>query len=265
MRLRPPRDWAVWAHSGVVAVLLNTIPFPLFAFGETKISSVLAGVWNATAPLATLAFALVLLPDERPNRRRLAGMVVGFSGVLVVLGVWRGIESGPLVGTLACLGATTCYGAGFTYTRRFLSGRTESAGALSAAQVTWATVQLALVAPALNGAPTWPGGTAMAALFVLGAVGTGLAYQVNLTVIRTVGSTVAASVTYLTPVVSTALGAVLLAEPVGSNTAVGALLIILGVAVSSGRAARRSPAPLPARQPAGSPVPTQAPPDPGRS
>ncbi|MET0133115.1 MAG: EamA family transporter [Kibdelosporangium sp.] len=82
-------------HGAVVALLLNAIPFPLFAFGETKISSVLAGVWNATVPLATLAFALVLVPDERPSPRRLAGMATGFAGVLVVLGIWRGIEAAP--------------------------------------------------------------------------------------------------------------------------------------------------------------------------
>jgi drug/metabolite transporter (DMT)-like permease len=238
-REKMPRSPVVWGHTAVVALLLNTIPFPLFAFGETKISSVLAGVWNATVPLATLAFVLVLLPDERPSARRVGGMAVGFVGVLVVLGVWQGVETGPLIGTLSCLGATTCYGAAFAYTRRFLSGRPESATVLSTAQVTWGTVHLGLLAPLLAGSPTWPGWGPAAALVVLGALGTGLAYKLNFTVIRAAGSTVASTVTYITPLFSTLLGAVFLTEPVGWNTAAGAVLIILGVVLSRGPVRQR--------------------------
>nr|WP_232327954.1 DMT family transporter [Kibdelosporangium sp. MJ126-NF4] len=231
-RQRLPRDPAVWGHGAVVALLLNAVPFPLFAFGETKISSVLAGVWNATVPLATLVFVLFLLPDERPTVKRLAGMAIGFVGVLVVLGIWNGVDTGPLVGTLACLGATTCYGAAFAYSRRFMSGRPESSMVLAVVQVTCGTVQLGLVTPVVEGAPTWPGFGAMAALLVMGALGTGVAYQLNFTVIRAAGSTVASTVTYITPLFSTALGAVFLAEPVGPNTIAGATLIILGVLLS---------------------------------
>lgn len=231
-RERVPRDPKVWGHTMVVALLLNTVPFPLFAFGETKISSVLAGVWNATVPLTTLVFVLMLLPEERPSPRRLAGMAAGFLGVLVVLGVWNGVEAGPLIGTLACLGATTCYGAAFVYTRRFLAGRPESASVLSATQVTWATVHLGLVAPLVEGMPRWPGWDVVAVLVLLGAFGTGLAYRLNFTVIRAAGSTVASTVTYITPLFSTMLGAVFLHEPVGWNTASGAVLIILGVVLA---------------------------------
>jgi drug/metabolite transporter (DMT)-like permease len=241
-RQRIPRDRAVWGHGAVVALLLNAIPFPLFAFGETKISSVLAGVWNATVPLMTLIFVLFLLPDERPSPRRLAGMAVGFLGVLVVLGIWQGVETGPLIGTLACLGATFCYGGAFAYSRRFLTGRRESATALATVQVTCGTLQLALVTPITAGAPIWPGSGAALALVVMGALGTGVAYQLNFIVIRAAGSTVASTVTYITPLFSTALGAVFLAEPVGLNTVAGAGLIILGVLLSrSGSAPRQRP------------------------
>ncbi len=231
-RERMPRSRAVWGHTFVVALLLNSIPFPLFAFGETRISSVLAGVWNGTVPLATLAFVLMILPSERPSARRLGGMAVGFVGVLVVLGVWNGIDAGPFVGTLACLGATTCYGASFAYTRRFLTGRPESATVMATAQVTWGVVQLGVVMPFLGGPVVWPGWGAVAALITLGALGTGLAYRLNFTVIRHAGSTVASTVTYITPLFSTLLGAVFLAEPVGWTTAAGAVLIIGGVVLS---------------------------------
>ncbi|WP_158888289.1 DMT family transporter [Amycolatopsis anabasis] len=231
-----PRGRAVWGHAAVVALLANSVPFALFAFGETRISSVVAGVWNAATPLMTTVFALLLLRDERPTPGRLAGLAFGLTGVLVVLGVGQDTELGSVVGSLACLGATACYGAGFAYTRRFLSGRAHSAVALSAAQISCATGQLALVAPLAEGAPSWPGFGPMAALVVLGAVGTGVAFLLNFTVIRAAGSTVASTVTYVTPLWSTAIGAVFLAEPIGWNIVAGGVLIVAGVALSRGRA-----------------------------
>ena len=241
-RVRLPRSRRLWAHAAIVAGLHNAVPFTLFAFGETQVSSVLAGVWNATTPLTTLVFVLFLVPDEHPTRRRLLGLLIGFSGVLVVLGVWRGIEGGLLVGSLACLGATTFYGAGFAYTKRFFSGGSESASALIAMQLGCATVELAVVSPVLGGAPIWPGATAAACLVLLGAVGTGIAFLLNMRVIRVAGSTIAATVTYVTPLWSTALGAILLAEPVGWNTAVGGALVIAGVVFA--RSAARVPEPV---------------------
>jgi drug/metabolite transporter (DMT)-like permease len=210
-----PRGRRTWGHAAVVAALLNAAPFTLFAYGETQVSSLLAGIWNATTPLTTLMFVLVLVPKEHPTTRRVLGLLLGFAGVLVVLGVWRAVDGGLLFGSLACLAATTCYGAGFAYTRRFFSGRAESASALSAVQITCATVELALITPLIGDAPTWPGLGASASLVMLGAVGTGVAYILNLTVIRAAGSTIASTVTYVTPLWSTLLGAVLLAEPTG--------------------------------------------------
>ena len=84
----------------------------------------------------------------------------------------------------------------------------------------------------VDGTPAWPGGGPALALVVLGAFGTGVAYVLNLSVIRTAGPTVASTVTYLTPLWSTALGAIFLAEPVGWNTVVGAALVLAGVTVS---------------------------------
>ncbi|EQD87348.1 DMT family transporter [Saccharopolyspora spinosporotrichia] len=225
-----PRDPRTWGHAAVVAALHNAAPFTLFAYGETHISSVLAGVWNATTPLATLLFVLFLLPSEHPTPRRLAGLLAGFAGVLVVLGVWRGVEGGVLAGSLACLAATTCYGAGFTYTRRFFSGRSDSASALIILQLTFATLELLLVAPLLGGgAPGWPGLLPAACLVLLGAVGTGMAFLLNMRVIRAAGSTIASTVTYVTPLWSTVLGALLLSEPLGWNTVAGGALVIAGV------------------------------------
>ncbi len=121
VRRRPmPRTLAVYAHLLVVAMLLCVLPFSLFAYGETRISSGLASIINATTPLLTMAFASVFLPSERPTAVRLTGLALGFAGVLAVFAPWRGVGSGSLQGELACLGATACYGAAFVYLRRFV-------------------------------------------------------------------------------------------------------------------------------------------------
>ncbi|MFD5919019.1 DMT family transporter [Kitasatospora sp. NPDC058201] len=235
-----PRSLATWGHSAVAAVLLNAAPFVLFSYGETRVSSVLAGVLNATTPLFTLLFAVATVAGERrPGPRRLAGLGLGFAGVLTVLGVWRGAGAGSVdaVGGLACLAAACCYGAGFAYLRRHLAGRPESATALSAVQIACGGAELLLVAPFVAGAPHWPGAGPAAALLVLGALGTGVAYILSLNLVRTAGTAVAAAVTYVTPLWSTALGALLLAEPVGWNALFGGLAVIAAVALT------RPPAP----------------------
>lgn len=225
-----PRDRATWLHGLVVALLLHTIPFTLVAYAETHVSSVFAGLCNAVTPLATMLFAVAIV-GERLTGRRVAGVGVGLAGVLVLVGAWRGLPAGTLGGSLACVASTLCYGAGFAYTRRYFAHRATSAPGLSAVQMCCATAELALVAPLAGGVPRWPGWTAAVALLVLGAVGTGVAYIINLTVIRTAGATVASTVTYLTPVASTVLGVLLLAEPLRWNHLAGGVLILAGVVV----------------------------------
>lgn len=260
-RERVPREARVWGHSAVVAVLLNSAPFVLLSYGETKVSSVLAGVWNATTPLFTLVFVLLSAQGERPTPRRLAGLALGFAGALTVLGVWNGLGvgepavlgawgglgGGGLGGSLACLAATACYGAGFAYTRRHLSRLPHSSTSLAALQITCAAAELALFAPLTSGGPRWPGAQAALALLALGALGTGVAYIMNLRIVRTAGTGVASAVTYVTPLWSTALGALLLAEPVGWNTAAGGVLVIAAVALTRSAPAR---ADAPAARPA---------------
>lgn len=137
-----PRGWRVWGHLAVAAVLLNAAPFSLFAYGEQHVSSVLAGIWNATTPLMTVPVAILVLPDEKPTQERSLGLAVGFVGVLVVLGVWAGLGRQDVIGNLMCLGAAASYGLGFPYTAAFLPavprGRCPSPPAsCSAAPPSW--------------------------------------------------------------------------------------------------------------------------------
>jgi drug/metabolite transporter (DMT)-like permease len=228
-RATVPTTARVLTHTLVVGTVLNAVPFSLFALAEQQISSVLAGVWNSTIPLFTLVFALAMLPDERPTVPRLVGLATGCVGALVVLGVWRGVDGDLFAGSLACLLATALYGLGYAYTRRFLADVRAFPITLVAMQLSWATAELTLAAPLLGGAPHWPGLRAALALLVLGAVGTGIAYAWNVSVIRAVGSTVASTVAYLTPLWAALVGVAFLHESLGWNTAIGALLIVSGV------------------------------------
>ena len=232
-----PRGREAWLHLMVIAVLFNSVPFALFAWGETEVSSVVAGIWNATTPLNTLLVALAVLPDERPERARVLGLATGFAGVVVVLGPWSGL-GGRLLGNLACYGAAACYGLGFVYTRRYLAGRRESAVSLSAAQTLCGSIQLALVVPWLTSAPHRFPVDSVLSMIALGAGGTGIAYVLNYEVIRRVGATVASTVTYLIPIFSTVLGVVVLGEGLAWNQPVGAAVVLLGVALSQGRLSR---------------------------
>jgi len=114
-RSRLPRDPAAWAHLAVVAVLLCDVPFLLFAWAEQHIPSSLASIYNAATPLMTALWGLAVLPGERPTRARAAGLITGFAGVVLVLGPWHLAGRSQSLAQLACLAATACYGAGFTY------------------------------------------------------------------------------------------------------------------------------------------------------
>jgi drug/metabolite transporter (DMT)-like permease len=234
-RGRLPRDARTWTHLGVAAVLVNSAPFTLFAFGEQHVSSVLAGIWNGTTPLFVLVVVLLTLPEERPTRERAAGLALGFAGVLVVLGVWHGLGESELIGSAACLAAAILYGIGFPYLRRNLATGGLSVPVLAFGQLTMGTLQLALILPFAGGLPDTLPGESLAAVAALGAVGTGAAYLLNYSIIRDAGATAASTVTYLVPVFATVAGVVLLGEQLTWNEPVGGLLVLLGVAASQGR------------------------------
>jgi len=231
-----PRAPRVWGHLAVAALLLNALPFSLFAYGELRTTSVLAGIWNATTPLFAFPIALLMLREERPSPARTAGLAIGFLGVLVVLGVWQGLGGHALLGNLACLGAAVSYGCGFPYTRKYLAGRPESTVALAGGQLLCGTAELALVPPLLASIPTaLPPAPVIASVLALGVLGTGIAYILNYGLIRDAGSTIASTVTYVIPLFATVEGALVLGEKLTWYEPVGAVIVILGVAVSQGR------------------------------
>jgi drug/metabolite transporter (DMT)-like permease len=217
----------------VLAVTLSAAPFLLIALAQERITSILAGMLNATTPLWAMLFVALLVPAERPGRRQVAGVLVGLVGIGVLLGAWR-IDAVDWVGTAAMLGATACYGFGSAWSRLRLTSTGLSGTALSAVQLSLAA--LLLTPLMLAGAP-WPTPSAalpwpVVAVLMLGVFGAGLAYVLFWRVIRSAGALVATTVTYVIPLVSTAAGVLVLGEPLVWHEPVGAVVVLAGVALT---------------------------------
>ena len=117
-KIKLPSDKSTWRKLWILAMLLNVIPGILFAYAEVHVTSVLAGIINATTPLATLIVMLIAFREERLKVEQIIGIIIGAIGVMVVLGIWQGVGENQLTGVIALLIAVTCYGISFPYTVR---------------------------------------------------------------------------------------------------------------------------------------------------
>ncbi|MGY1583984.1 DMT family transporter [Streptomyces sp. MN13] len=234
-RQRLPRGARTWSHLTVAAFLLNALPFSLFAYAELTIPSTLAGICNATSPLWGMALSLVALSEDRPTRLRVAGLGIGFLGVLTVLGAWQGFAGLDATGTAMALLASLSYPIGWIYVRRTLAGAPDSHLSLTGAQLLLATVQLAIVTPLFTSAPTAFPLVPLLAVAALGALGTGVAVLLQYGLVAEVGPTTGQMVTYFIPVIATAAGVALLGEPLAWSTPVGAAIVLAGAALTQVR------------------------------
>ncbi|WP_416984655.1 DMT family transporter [Streptomyces sp. T028] len=235
-----PRDRGTWARLVVAALFCNALPFLLFGIGEQTVDSGPAGVLHATTPLWSVLIGFAIGTERGTHPVRLGGLVLGFAGTLVILAPWEatGLLSG---GALALLGASASYAVGFAYMGSRLTGRGTGPLALSAAQLVAAT---ALSAPAaladgtthMDIAPR-----AVLAVAVLGVFSTGFTFYLSYRLIADEGATSAAAVGYLLPVVSVALGAIVLDEELGPRVIAGAAIVLAGVAATRWR--KRGPSP----------------------
>ncbi|MFE0326614.1 DMT family transporter [Streptomyces sp. NPDC003753] len=234
-RERLPRSARTWGHLAVAGFLLNALPFSLFAYAELTIPSTLAGICNATSPLWGMALSLVALSEDRPTRRRVAGLGIGFLGVLTVLGAWQGFHGLDLTGTALALLASLSYPVGWIYVRRTLAGSAHSHLSLTGGQLLLATLQLAVVTPVFTTLPTHVAVLPLLAIAALGALGTGVAMLVQYGLVAEVGPTTAQMVTYFVPVVAIAAGVAVLGESLTWSTPVGALIVLAGAALTQSR------------------------------
>ncbi len=230
-----PHGRSTWGHLTVAALVANAVPYLLFALGETRIDSSIAGVMNATTPLWTLALVAAIRTAESIRPTQVAGFVLGLIGCIVIFAPWNSGTLDPL-GTFYCVLAAFSYAISYVYMARYLTPKEITPTALATAQLIAATGWTLLALAANPGAvPDFAPGP-WAALAILGILGTGLAYIINYGLIRNEGPTRASVVTYLVPIVSVTLGAAALSEPLTPSLLTGSTLVLIGIALS-----RRSP------------------------
>jgi drug/metabolite transporter (DMT)-like permease len=230
-----PRNRTAQFHIWVVAIFLNVIPGIFYALAETAITSVLAGIINAVTPLMTLIAILLVNREEKAKTFQVVGLLIGFLGVLTVLGAWKGFGDNPLWAILVLLSAVACYGISFPYTRKYVMPLQLQPESIVSLQLVLATLTL-LPFFLFNGVSSYsPEIEPVLAMVALGIFGSGFAYLWNFKVMELAGSAIASSVTYLTPVVAIIVGVIFLNEKITWNEPVGALIVLFGAAIAQGR------------------------------
>ena len=233
-----PRSPRIWAHNFVAGAVGSALPWTLFGYGEQRVPSLLAGIWNGITPLVVLPVAVLVFRTEKFTLQRVVGLTIGFLGMMVVLGAWQLHGGADLVGQLFCMAAALSYGVAIPYQKRFIAGSKLSGTALSATLLICATVQLAILAPIIAGhAPPAPWSLSLevvASVVALGALGSGIAFVLNLRMIRLIGASMTSMVTYIMPIFAIVVGVLVLDEHLTWYQPVGALIVLTGVAVSQG-------------------------------
>jgi drug/metabolite transporter (DMT)-like permease len=235
-RHKLPKTLKQWATIWVGGLLMSGVPAALFGYAQQHVSSALASILNASTPIFTVIAIMIAFRDEKPKRHVVVGLLIGLVGVGIVLGVWAGFGVNDPLAIGALVLAVTCYGFGTPFTRKYIS--TMSIGSESAVFVQVSTSALTMLPLYLATGPFFIGDLSplpVASMLILGFIGTGFAYVAYYDIIHKVGSAIASSVTYITPMVGVLLGALLLNETITWNQPVGGLVILLGAAIAQGR------------------------------
>jgi len=250
--LRLPKGAATWGHLTVAALLGNAVPWTLYAEGERHGSSSVAAVVNGSAPIWTLAAALLLGQEKRITGAKAAGVLLALGGTALIASPWSGSESGDGTSLLCFVLGSVSFGSSFAYMGKFLVKRGIPPLMLAGGQLSTATVLMLLAFPFLGlQGVTWRTDSVLS-LVVLGVLCTGVAALLNFELIIKDGATVASTVTYLMTAVAVVLGAVALHEPLGWTVWVGAVAVLAATGLL-----RRKPAPKaeprPEQQPSSAP------------
>jgi drug/metabolite transporter (DMT)-like permease len=182
-------------------------------------------------PLWTVLLVLATRRRKAISVLRLTGLVLGLVGCVLILAPWQAGHISVL-GVAYCLIASISYAVSYLYMSRHLAPRDITPTVLAAAQLIAASAWVALALPFDHSPIPRLSVAGWSAVGVLGIVGTGLSYVINYALVRSEGAVGASVVTYLIPVASVALGAVILAEPITLTLIIGALVVLAGVALS---------------------------------
>ena len=236
----PTRPAILLAFLGM-GMLNNVVPFSLFVWSQTHIASGLAAILNATTPLFGVLVANAFTSDEKLNANKLAGVVVGFLGVVVLIGPSAIFAPGAdTLAQLACLGAALTYAFAGVFGRRFkrmgVSPLATATGQVSASSLILLPAALIIDRP-------WtlpmPGTATIGAIIGIAVLCTALAYILYFRLLSNAGATNLLLVTFLIPVSAILLGALFLGETLKLQHVGGMVLIGFGLAAIDRRAWRR--------------------------
>jgi drug/metabolite transporter (DMT)-like permease len=222
--VRFPDSLSGWAPFIAIGLLNNVLPFSLIVTGQTYIPSGLASILNATTPLFTVV-VMAVAGEEKLHARRIAGVIAGLVGVIILHGDGFGFESGQGLGILLCLAAAFSYGLSALLARRLLSNSPPLGTATF--QMLASAAMMTVVAGLVE--RPWqlpmPGATTWLAVIGLAALSTALAYIVFFQILRRSGATNVMLVTLLIPVTAILLGVLVLGEQISLREIAGALVI----------------------------------------
>jgi drug/metabolite transporter (DMT)-like permease len=244
-----PRDAATWRLLFVQGLLQSTIPFTMITWGQQYVDSGLTGVLNSTSPIFVTAITLLWTRHERISAIRLAGLLIGLAGVLLIVGVeaMAGMSRG-FAGQVAIVLATIGFAFAAIWGRKFshIPVEVTAAGTLLAGGLTLLPFALVLETP-------WtlqPSSASVIALTVQAAFGGAVGFLLYFRLVRTIGSLGVSSVAYLKAAVSVLIGVVMLGEPLKISLAVGLAAVIVGVAMLNTRSDAGQPKQREQRAPA---------------
>lgn len=230
-----PSDRRVWGFAIAAAFLSNALPFALLNWAQLSIPSSVAGVFMAALPLVVLPLSHFLVPDETMSTRKTIGLLIGFAGVLVLIGfevlAQLGGSGVVLLAQLACLTAAICYGLGSIMMKRAPKSDAIGFGALTMAL---AAIMALPVGLWVEGVPQLGSWQSTAAVIYLGAVPTALAMIVLLSILQTAGPPFLSLVNYQVPVWAMLFGALFLGEIIPMRLWIALGMILFGVAISQG-------------------------------
>lgn len=234
-------EWKKWWKQYLVVGMLNSaIPFSLIGFAMKTLPASYGAVLNALSPLFGAIFTALML-GESLTPRKLAGIVLGFAGVAILVRLGP-VDVTPALMTAAgaCVLATACYGYASVYTKKYVAGAPNLG--LATGSLLLPSIPLAFLAvPTLPRAV--PSLTVIVATGVLAVACSAVAYLLYFRLIRDVGPTKAISVTFLIPLFGMLWGVAFLGETITFTTVAGALTIFAGMALVLGlRIPRLTPA-----------------------
>jgi drug/metabolite transporter (DMT)-like permease len=224
-------------------------PWVLLGHAETSLNSSTTGLLIATVPIVT-AVLVTALGQDRLTPRRVLGLIVGFCGVALLVGLDFRPSDG--VAVLEVLAVVVGYAIGPIVITRFLAD-------LPSIGVVTGSLIVATVAYAPFALPRWPAAPStgvILAVLVLAVLCTATAFLVMFALIAEAGPARMSLITYVNPVVAVSLGALVLHEPITVGLAVGFPLILVGSVLGTWRNRRPTAVDEGAAVPAAGPAPS---------